>query len=210
MIGKLAKFAAGNESLYRKKALDHLSMCAFHCPRCHQLCDQPMHQCPHCELTFAQLDAQMSPPPAQTGHVNDWAALLTSADIERLVQRCQDIQATTQAELIVVTVTTTAPLTPAEYVFWLANRWDMGGPENRGLLILLALSERRIESEVGYGLEDLVSDEESLQILQTHIVSLLQTGQYAEGLYRAVDILGKVLVVKQNATSGRRWRSYFA
>jgi uncharacterized protein len=169
-----------------------------------------MDYCPHCDLTFTQLDAQMSRPPARAGYVNDIAALLTPADIERLVQRCQDIQHTTNAELIVVTVTTTAPLKPAEYVFWLANRWDMGGAENRGLLILLALNERRIESEVGYGLESLLSDEESLQILQRHVVPLLQAEQYAKGLYHAVDILGKALAVKQHAASGRRWRSYFA
>lgn len=152
----------------------------------------------------------MALPPDRAGHVNDLAGLLTPADIERMAQRCQDIQHTTNAELIVVTVTTTAPLTPAEYVFWLANRWNMGGPENRGLLILLALHEHRIESEVGYGLEDLLSDEESLQILQMHVVPFLQAGQYATGLYHAVDILGKALAVKQQAARGRRWRSYFA
>jgi uncharacterized protein len=169
-----------------------------------------MNRCPHCEFTFTQLDAQMPLVPAQAGHVTDMAALLTSADIERLGQRCQEIQRTTNVELIVVTVPTTAPLKPAEFVFWLANRWDMGGPENRGLLILLALHERRIESEVGYGVESMLSDEESLQILQTHVVPFLQAEQYAEGLYHAVDILGKVLTVKQHAAQGRRWRSYVA
>ena len=169
-----------------------------------------MSTCPHCALTFTQLDTQIACPPVQTGHVNDLAALLMSADRERLEQRCKNIQRTTNAEFVVVTVRTTAPLKPSEYVFWLANRWDMGGPENRGLLVLLALNERRIESEVGYGLERFVSDGESQQILQEHVVPLLQAGQYAEGLYRAVDILGKVLAVKQNAAQGRRWRSYFA
>jgi uncharacterized protein len=171
---------------------------------------QAVDTCPHCGLTFAALDAQMMAPPARMGYVNDMAGLLTPADIEPIVQRCQEIQNTTQAELIVVTVATTAPLQPAEYVFWLANRWHMGGPENRGLLILLALREHRIESEVGYALEAWLSDEESLQILQTHVVPFLRAEQYAAGLYQAVDILGKTLVVKQNAATGRRWRSYFA
>lgn len=180
------------------------------CPRCHHARAEPVLECPNCGLTFAQLDAQLPRPPAQTGHVNDMAALLTPDDMERLRQRCEDIQRAIQVEIVVATVKTTTPLKPAEYAFWLANCWDIGGTDNRGLLILLALRERRIESEVGYGLESLVSDEESLQIFQMHTVPLLQAAQYAEGLYCAVDILGKALEVKQNATQGRRWRSYFA
>jgi uncharacterized protein len=150
----------------------------------------------------------MRAPPAQTGYVNDFAQVLTPAEVQRLRQRCQHLNATMQAECIVVTVATTAPLPPAEYVFWLANRWDMGGPENRGLLILLALQEHRIESEVGYGLESLLSDAESAQILQKHVVPFLRAEQYAEGLYQAVDVLGKVLEVKQKAAGRTRWRSF--
>jgi uncharacterized protein len=178
-----------------------------HCPRCGRTFTERVEGCDACGLTFAMLNAQMSAPPAQAGYVNDFAQVLTPDEVQRLVQRCQHIDATLQAELIVVTTATTAPLSPAEYVFWLANRWDMGGSGNRGLLILLALQEHRIESEVGYGLESLLSDAESAQILQKHVVPFLRAEQYAEGLYQAVDVLGKVLEVKQKA-AGRRWRSY--
>lgn len=179
-----------------------------HCPRCGRTFAAHVEVCDACGLTFAMLDAQMPAPPAQTGYVNDFAQVLTPAEVQRLMQRCQHLGATIQAEVIVVTVATTAPLLPAEYVFWLANRWDMGGPENRGLLILLALQEHRIESEVGYGLESLLSDAESAQILQKHVVPFLRAEQYAEGLYQAVDVLGKVLQVKQKAVGRTRWRSY--
>ena len=46
---------------------------------------------------------------------------------------------------------------PAEHVFWLFNRWNVGGPEHAGLLLLLAVAERRIESEVCHW-EPFVSD----------------------------------------------------
>jgi uncharacterized protein len=155
--------------------------------------------CPHCAFTFSILEAQLPPPPPQTGPVNDWAGVLAAAEAERIAGRCQEVFATTQAELIVVTVPTTAPIQPAEYVFWLANRWDMGGPENRGLLILLALHEHRIESEVGYALETLLTDEESADILHTHVVPFLRDGRYAEGLYQAVDVLGKAITATRQA-----------
>jgi uncharacterized protein len=132
--------------------------------------------------------------------------VLAAAEAERIARRCQEVFIRTQAELLVVTVSTTAPLQPAEYVFWLANRWDMGGPENRGLLILLALEEHRVESEVGYALEPLLSDAASAQLLEEHVVPLLRAGQYAEGLYQAVHVLGKVLEAAYRRTRSRLWR----
>jgi uncharacterized protein len=182
---------------------------SIHCPHCGTTFAERTDACPQCDFSLATLDAQMPPPPLQAGPVNDWAGVLTAEDAQRLIQKCQAIHQAAQAELSVVTVETTTPLKPAEYVFWLANHWDMGGPENRGLLILLALHERRIESEVGYGLEPLLSDVESELIIQEHVVPYLHAGQYAEGLYQAVNALGQALGVKHKATTRKRWRDRF-
>ena len=182
---------------------------SIHCPHCGTTFAERTEACPQCDFSLATLDAQMPPPPLQAGPVNDWAGVLTAEDAQRLIQKCQAIHQAVQAELGVVTVETTTPLKPAEYVFWLANHWDMGGPENRGLLILLALHERRIESEVGYGLEPLLSDVESELIIQEHVVPYLYAGQYAEGLYQAVNAFGQALGVKHKAATRKRWRDRF-
>jgi uncharacterized protein len=73
----------------------------------------------------------------------------------------------------------------------------------------LALHERRIESEVGYGLEPLLSDVESELIIQEHVVPYLCAGQYAEGLYQAVNALGQALGAKHRAATRKRWRDRF-
>lgn len=182
---------------------------SIRCPQCYTTFTERMEACPQCGFSLATLDSQMPPPPLQAGPVNDWADVLTAEDAQRLLQKCQAIHQAAQAELSVVTVETTAPLKPAEYVFWLANHWEIGGSENRGLLILLALHERRIESEVGYGLEPLLSDSESELIIQEHVVPYLYAGQYAEGLYQAVNALGQALIVKHKAATRKRWRDRF-
>jgi uncharacterized protein len=176
------------------------------CPRCHAEVAEDVEACPHCHFALSVLELQLPPPPPQAGHVNDWAGVLSVTVAERIVHRCQEVLARTQAELIVVTVSTTAPVQPAEYIFWLANRWDMGGTENRGLLILLALQERRIESEVGYALEPLLSDAVSAQLLEEHVVPLLRTEQYDEGMYQAVNVLGKALEAAYRPARRRLWR----
>jgi len=178
----------------------------MYCPRCHAAAGEAVEVCPHCGFTLAVLEMQLPPPPPPTGSINDWARVLTAAEAERIARRCQEVLVRTRAELMVVTVPTTAPLQPAEYIFWLANRWDMGGAENRGLLILLALDERRVESEVGYALEAWLSDAASAQLLEEHVVPFLRLGQYAEGLYQAVHVLGKVLEAAYRASRPRRWR----
>ena len=182
---------------------------SIRCPQCYTTFTERMEACPQCDFCLAVLDAQMPLPPLQAGPVNDWADVLTAEDAQRLLQKCQAVHQAAQAELSVVTVETTIPLKPAEYVFWLANHWEIGGSENRGLLILLALHERRIESEVGYGLEPLLSDSESELIIQEHVVPYLYAGQYAEGLYQAVNALGQALIVKHKAATRKRWRDRF-
>ena len=178
----------------------------MHCPRCHAEVAPDVETCPHCGFSLAVLEVQLPPPPPQAGYVNDWARVLSAAEAERIARRCQEVYASTRAELIIVTVPTTAPLQPAEYIFWLANRWDMGGMENRGVLILLALNERRVESEVGYTLEPLLSDAASAQLLAEHVTPFLRVGQYAEGLYQAVNVLGRVLEAAHRPARRRLWR----
>jgi uncharacterized protein len=181
------------------------------CPHCHRELATPVNACPHCDFTLATLQTQMPSPPAQAGPVTDLAGVLTTEEAERIAQRCQEVFTRTGAELLVVTVLTTAPLQPAEYIFWLANLWDMGGPENRGLLILLSFQERRIESEVGYGLEASLSDAETDHILHEHVTPLLRAGNYGAGLYQAVDVLGKILEAESEVERRRKgWRRYFA
>lgn len=179
------------------------------CPSCSTEISDRMDACPNCNFTLAILDAQLPPPPLRSGYVNDFAKVLSREEALRVEQRCYEIFLKTKAELVVVTVPTTAPVKPSEYVFWLSNRWDIGGWENRGLMILLALEEHRIESEVGYSLEPIITDQGSFQVLQEHVVPFLQEGNYAEGLYQAVHVLGQIIEGAQKELEPKWWKKLF-
>lgn len=179
------------------------------CPSCHTEISDRVDACPSCNFTLAVLDTRLPPPPLRSGYVHDFAKVLSKEEILRIEQHCHEIFLKTQAELIVVTVPRTKPVKPSEYVFWLANRWNLGGAEHRGIMILLALEERRIESEVGYSLEPVITDEESFQVLQRHVVPFLQKGNYGEGLYQAVDILGQIIEGTQKARELKWWKKLF-
>jgi hypothetical protein len=49
------------------------------CPRCHAEVAEDVDVCPHCQFTLSVLELQLPPPPSQTGHVNDWAGVLSAA-----------------------------------------------------------------------------------------------------------------------------------
>jgi uncharacterized protein len=96
--------------------------------------------------------------PERQGFVNDFANVLdrrSRAEMELLGEKLWTEQG---IGLAVVTVSTTAPMDPKEYTTGLFNEWGVGGPEDSGLLMLLAVDEGAIEVEPGYGLEGALPD----------------------------------------------------
>ena len=96
--------------------------------------------------------------PAKQGFVNDYANVIdqkSRAEMQLLGEKLWTEQG---IGLAVVTIATTAPMDPKEYTTALFNEWGVGGPEDSGLLLLLAVSEGAIEVEPGYGLEGVLPD----------------------------------------------------
>jgi len=60
------------------------------------------------------------------------------------------------------------------------------------VLILLALAERRIEVEVGFALEGVLTDAAASAILEEHAVPFLRAGRLGEGVRHAVDVIARV------------------
>ena len=58
--------------------------------------------------------------------------------------------------------------------------------EDNGLLILVALTERQVRIEVGYGLEGVITDLEAGRIIDEIIVPNFKNGDYSRGIYDAV------------------------
>ncbi|MCK9524439.1 MAG: TPM domain-containing protein [Limnochordia bacterium] len=96
--------------------------------------------------------------PAKQGFVNDFANVIDQkyrAEMHLLGEKLWTEQG---IGLAVVTVATTAPLDPKEYTTALFNEWGVGGADDSGLVMLLAVSEGAIEVEPGYGLEGVLPD----------------------------------------------------
>jgi uncharacterized protein len=103
------------------------------------------------------LGAQELPKPQ--GYVNDFAGVIPPDQRERLQKLSQELKQKTDAELVVVTMPTIGGEDATEYANKLFASWGMGEKsKNNGVLVFLALKERQIRVEVGYGLEGILPD----------------------------------------------------
>jgi uncharacterized protein len=131
--------------------------------------------------------------PKPTGYVNDFAGVLSSHYKSEITSVANGLKENQGVELAVVVVDSVAPDTTKLYAVGLFNDWGIGGPEDSGLLIVLALTEREIEVEVGYGLEGVLPDGKVGAILDDYVMEHLRSEDYGQGLLEAAKAFAAAL-----------------
>lgn len=136
--------------------------------------------------------AQNLPEPA--GWVNDFAGVISPEYINKLNSLISSVEEKTSSEIAVVTINSIAPYDEKEYARLLFDKWKPGkkGKDN-GVLILLAIKERRWRIETGYGVEGALTDALCSQIGRNYMAPYLKEANYSEGLYQGVMAVAKAL-----------------
>lgn len=134
-------------------------------------------------LHAAGASAQLPPLPEPAGFVNDFAGALTADEHAELVGITSDLERLTGVELAIAVVQSVAPRDSKSYAVDLFAKWGIGkkGQDN-GVLVLLAMQERRVEIEVGYGLEGRITDAAAGRLLDTYAVPEFREGRFGAGL----------------------------
>ena len=77
-----------------------------------------------------------------------------------------------------------------DYAVKLYEKWRPGlEKQDNGILIVVFIEDRKIRIEVGYGLEDVVTDAQSGVIINQYIKPQFRNGDYFQGLKAALDVL---------------------
>lgn len=93
------------------------------------------------------------------GYVNDFANVLSQSARSQLTGLCAEVDQKAQAQIAVVTVKSLDGRPIEDYSINLATRWGVGPKQkDRGVMILLAVEDRKYWTEVGYGLEPILPD----------------------------------------------------
>ena len=145
-------------------------------------------------LAAATAAAQL---PQLTQPVNDFANVVDASSEAAITEMIRSLQAATGDVVVVATVNDVQGYADIrEYATRLFENNGQGigerGKDN-GLLILLALSERRVWIEVGYGLEEWITDGYAGETSRQYMIPRFRTGNYGEGLRAGTErIIGRI------------------
>jgi uncharacterized protein len=120
--------------------------------------------------------------------VNDFAGVIGESHERAIDAMCRELKQKTGDTAFVVTVKTIEPWGDIrEYAVKLFERAGLGerGKDN-GLLVLLAVKERRVRIEVGYGLEPYITDGFAGETSRQVMVPFFRQGDYGGGLAAGV------------------------
>lgn len=146
-------------------------------------------------LAAAALAAEL---PALTGRVVDNAGLLDAETEARLTERLAAFEEKSSDQIVVATIHDLDGEAIEPYANRLFRAWGLGqASEDNGVLLLVALDDRKMRIEVGYGLEGTLTDLHSKLIIENTMVPAFRAGDFAEGITGAVDDI--VLVLEGNA-----------
>ena len=144
--------------------------------------------------------------PPLTGRVVDLARVLPAEDRQQLSDQLKAHEEKTGNQVAVLILPSLEGEPLEEYSHRVATTWKLGqkGTDN-GVLLLVALSERKLRIEVGYGLEGTLTDARSSRIIRQEIVPRFKAGNIPEGVRAGTDAILKTIEgTYQAADDGQR------
>lgn len=128
--------------------------------------------------------------PTSEFYVNDFAGILSNDTRQYIVTQSKRLEEQSKAQVVVVTVDGLSGKTIEDYATEMFRSYGIGDKtQNSGILILLALQEREIRIEVGYGLEGAINDAKAGRIIRNLATPLLKENKWDAGvktMYTAV------------------------
>jgi uncharacterized protein len=128
-------------------------------------------------------------PPALTETVNDFAGVIDAGNRAELDKRIRALKGATGDVLVVATVDTFQPYGSIEE--YAVKMFENGGRgigekgKDNGLLLLVAVKDRKVKFEIGYDLEGIIPDGYAGETIREAIVPAFRREAYGEGLLAA-------------------------
>jgi uncharacterized protein len=130
--------------------------------------------------------ATPEPPAVPSDYVVDLAGIIDDAAEARLNGYLRELEQKTTDQMVILTVRSLDGEPIEEFSLKMAEKWKLGrkGKDN-GLLMVVALKDRRYRFEVGYGLEGVMPDSLAGSIGRSYLVPYFRKGDYSGGIIAA-------------------------
>jgi len=134
------------------------------------------------------------------GYVSDFARVIDPTSKSQLEAYCAAVERSTGAQLAFVTIATLEGEPVEDVANTIYRGWGVGQKgKNEGILLLLAINDRRNRLEVGYGLEPILPDGFAGSVLREMRPALRQQ-HYGEALMAAADTIGNTVAKAKNVS----------
>ncbi|MBE3555204.1 MAG: TPM domain-containing protein, partial [Thermicanus sp.] len=141
---------------------------------------------------FIPLAAYASPIPHPIGdiYVQDFAHLLSAEEKENLIRLGREVEDRTKAQVAVLTVSSLEGMTIEDFALQAFRAYQLGDKElNNGVLLVIAMNERKVRIEVGYGLEGALPDGKVGRILDEVTLPSLKENLPGQAIVKTYQVL---------------------
>ena len=126
--------------------------------------------------------------------VIDQAKILNEAEIQQLNQKILALYQQGKAQIGVIIVPTTGQEAIFDFALRTGEKWQLGSAKrDNGLLMAIAVNDRKIQILTGYGLEGVLPDVVLSRIIRNHITPAFKQGQYAQGISAGLDEISRIV-----------------
>jgi len=158
-------------------------------------------------LLATAIAAALDVPPLR-GRVNDYAGVMSQDQARSLESRLAQFEQETGHQVAVLAIPTLDGEDIEGFGIRVAENWKLGkkGFDN-GVILIVAIKDRRLRLEVGYGLEGVLPDAIAKTIISDYIVPSFRARDYAGGIIAGIDAVLKVIKNEPLPESARKKNS---
>ena len=136
--------------------------------------------------------------------INDEAHIFSQNERDELLNLVQNFEQNSTTQIAIVTLNSLKSRSIEELSLEIARGYKLGQKEDsNGVLLVVAPNEKKVRIEVGYGLEGVLTDAISSQIINSVMIPEFKNGKMSEGVKEGVLAIIKV-------ASGEEFRSKFS
>ncbi len=138
--------------------------------------------------------------PMPISYVQDFAGVIDADSKQQMEQLGREVWEQAHAKIIVVTIHSLDGVSIEEFATDLEDKWKVGAKDtDRGVLMILAINDRKRRIEVGYGLEGILNDAKVGDIGRS-MVPWLQRREYGQGLLEGQQQIANVIAADAGVT----------
>lgn len=126
------------------------------------------------------------------GFINDYANVIDNNYKIQIEQNLKDMYDAGTVQFSIVTIQSLEGRDIEGYALELAQG-NLGNENNNGLLLLVAIDERKYRFEVGRGIEPILNDAKIGRVGREYLVDNFKNGDYGKGIYETTNAIKTIM-----------------